>query len=84
MMKQIRIYIAIFAAALGMTLACNAQARSPHAEISIVNDTNTQVSIYFTTERNGNLRWTWQPATSSYLSPRVRLLVVFFFELSMS
>jgi hypothetical protein len=69
-MKQVRIYVVMFAA-LSMILffASYGQSKRAHrSEIHIVNDTDTQVSFYITTEKYGRKQWTWKKDHDSYPS----------------
>jgi hypothetical protein len=78
-MKQIRIFVMIAVLSMILPLASYAQEHrhSHRGEIVIVNDTDTQVSIYVRTEKYGRIGvWTYRPDQNSYLSYKdVRLRV---------
>ena len=69
-MKQVRIYVVMFTA-LSMILLFASQGqskRSHRSEIHIVNDTDTQISFFITTEKYGRKQWTWKKDQDSYPS----------------
>ncbi len=65
-MKKIQIFLILFATlCMILSLGSYTQARrSPRAEILIVNDTETQISLIITTERYGRKQWTLAPDKS--------------------
>jgi len=78
-MKQIRIFVMVAVLSMILPLASYAQEdRHLHrGEINVVNDTDTQVSIYVTTEYSGRMGpWTYKPGQSSHVGYKeIRLRV---------
>ncbi|MGD0280764.1 MAG: hypothetical protein ABSB95_00205 [Dissulfurispiraceae bacterium] len=69
-MKQIRIFVMVVALSFILPFAvCAQEHRHSHrGEIRIVNDTESQVSIYVTTEKYGRIGvFTFKPGQNSYL-----------------
>jgi hypothetical protein len=67
-MKQVRIYV-VMVAALSMIflLASYGESKRTHrSEIRIINDTDTQISFYITTEKYGRKTWTWKKDHDAY------------------
>jgi hypothetical protein len=69
-MKKVRIYVVLLAALTVILLLASAgQARRTHrSEINIINDTDTQISFFITTEKYGRKQWTWKKDHNSYPS----------------
>ena len=69
-MKKVRIYVVMLAAlSMILLLASFGQAKRTHrSEIHVVNDTDTQISFYITTEKYGRKQWTWKRDHDSYPS----------------
>lgn len=67
-MKQIRIVVILAVICMILPLVSYAQEHrhSPHGEIMITNDTDSQVSFFITTEKYGRKQWTWAPNKGSF------------------
>jgi hypothetical protein len=70
-MKKMRIF-AMMLVALSMIVPITSFAQEhgrPHrAEISVVNDTSTQVSFYITSEKCGRWGWSYKPGYEGFLN----------------
>ena len=69
-MKKVRIYLVMLSAlSMILLMVSYSQAKRTHrSEIHIVNDTDTQISFYITTEKYGRKQWTWKKDHDSYPS----------------
>jgi len=69
-LKKIPIYATFLALSFILTLSSCAQEHryrhSHYGEILVMNDTDTQISYFITTEKYGRLSWTYVPGHSGY------------------